>query len=395
MTSTISGFHIIPVAYSSTATHYIYARIHTGSKKAGPSAALPEGRTLFIVNAPPDATEREFISFFKYAGTIERIVFPDDEVVEPPIDDSSSDEAASDEDDEDEDEDEGIQPRKKRKLAEERQPPPKVIPLPTTPLRTLRPTGRAAHIIFLDASSASRALQSSASQKPRPWPVSSTEPTGLEHYLALHAAQRLPLDAVRTHVDSYMERFDWEQAKARRASKYRKGEAVVDEDGFTLVTRGGAYGQTVGGGVGVASKKFQESAARGTVDGKRGKGRKKRESKSKEGFYAFQIHERKRNGAFGFAAGCFVVLISLKRIARFEEKVGRGQGKGRKVESITEVQALLNNTACPLPALFVAIAHCLPMEQSLQACRLISTSCTNTFEPPRILQSSSPRFHVH
>ena len=41
---------------------------------------------------------------------------------------------------------------------------------------------------------------------------------------------------------------------------YKKGEAIMGEDGFTPVTRGGAYGKTLGGGVGVASKKFQRSA---------------------------------------------------------------------------------------------------------------------------------------
>lgn len=35
-----------------------------------------------------------------------------------------------------------------------------------------------------------------------------------------------------------------------------KAEAIADYESFTLVTRGGAYGQT-GGGVSVASKRFQ------------------------------------------------------------------------------------------------------------------------------------------
>lgn len=85
-----------------------------------------------------------------------------------------------------------------------------------------------------------------------------------------------------------MELFEFELAKSKQKSKYRKGDAIVDEDGFTLVTRGGAYGQTLGGGVAVASKKFQETGETSS--------RAKKESKEKAGFYAFQKAEKQRNG---------------------------------------------------------------------------------------------------
>jgi ribosomal RNA-processing protein 7 len=64
------------------------------------------------------------------------------------------------------------------------------------------------------------------------------------------------------------------------------GEAIVDGDGFTLVTRGGAYGKTVGGGVVLASKRFKRSglAARNRSN--------KKEKKRNEGFYAFQKKQR-------------------------------------------------------------------------------------------------------
>jgi len=75
--------------------------------------------------------------------------------------------------------------------------------------------------------------------------------------------------------------------KARQNSQYRKGEAIVDEDGFTLVTRGGAYGQTLGGGVAVASKKFQQT-------GQPRSRNNKKEKKEKEGFYGFQKAEKQR-----------------------------------------------------------------------------------------------------
>ena len=47
--------------------------------------------------------------------------------------------------------------------------------------------------------------------------------------------------------------------KNTQTSKYRKGEVIVDDEGLTLVTRSGAYGQTLGWGVSVASKRFQGS----------------------------------------------------------------------------------------------------------------------------------------
>ena len=65
----------------------------------------------------------------------------------------------------------------------------------------------------------------------------------------------------------------------------------MDEDGFTLVTRGGAYGQTMGGGVGVATKRFVET---GEASASAKRQRKKKKEKEKEGFYAFQKHEQKR-----------------------------------------------------------------------------------------------------
>jgi len=41
-----------------------------------PTATISSnGRTLFLVSIPPDATERELVLFFKHAGTIERVVF--------------------------------------------------------------------------------------------------------------------------------------------------------------------------------------------------------------------------------------------------------------------------------------------------------------------------------
>ncbi|KAH0582740.1 hypothetical protein H2248_010654 [Termitomyces sp. 'cryptogamus'] len=281
--TSLNGFTVVPVTYSSSSTHYIHARSHVGSKKASQSS-LPEGRTLFLTNVPPDATERELSQLFKQSGTVERVLF-DADAVEPHQEDSDSDEG-EEENNQDPEIDVVTEPRKRRKVSKD--DTPKVVPLPTKPLRTLRPTGRSAHLIFLDSSSLQRALASAT--KPRPWPTISEEPSGLAHYTSLYDSLRPPLDAVKEHADSSILVFEHNLQKTKQKSKYRKGEAIVDDDGFTLVTRGGAFGKTLGGGVGVASKQFQRSGQ----TSRRNRNAKK-EGKEKKDFYAFQKAEKQRS----------------------------------------------------------------------------------------------------
>jgi ribosomal RNA-processing protein 7 len=299
----ISGFKVLPVSYPSS-IHILYARSHVSSGKTK-SKLLPEGRTLFLVNVPPDATERELILLFKQYGHIERIIFDFD--YREQEEDSSESESEMEKEVEVEVEGEE-QPRKKRKVSnnEEKNQPPKVFPLPTRPLRILRKTGRSAHVVFLDSSAVDRVL--ALPDDPRPWPTSEDEPSGLDHYKALYDSLRPPLDAVRQHADTSIELYDYELAKTKQKSKYRKGEAIVDEDGFTLVTRGGAYGQTLGGGVRVASKRFQKSGKT-----QRHRTKKKKGSLEKEGFYTFQKAEKQRKGSAESFLRCVFVLIVFRQ----------------------------------------------------------------------------------
>lgn len=235
---------------------------------------------------------------FKSSGTVERVVFDGDEDIEQMLQAEQEDEEmeeGSDEKNEEGGGQEDAQPRKKRKVLKGKAKPasPPVVPLPDRSTRILRRTGRTAHVIFLDTSSLARALSSTAApakSKPKSWPVDSGTPHGLSHYATLYTALRPPLDVVKAHADSWILAFEHAQAENKHDSKYRKGEAQVDEDGFTLVARGGAYGQSVGGGVGVASKRFQD----GSGAGKRH--RKKKDPMEKDAFYKFQIHEKKRKG---------------------------------------------------------------------------------------------------
>ncbi|KAI0690837.1 ribosomal RNA-processing protein 7-domain-containing protein [Cytidiella melzeri] len=288
----LAGFTPLQILYNSNSIHYIYVRAHVSSKKGkAKDIGLPDGRTLFLVNIPPDATEREITHLFKSCGTIEKVMFAGDDGGEEEalLADEEEEEEGDDELKDVEEDQPDLHPRKKRKTGKTQQTAvPQVIPLPARTTRVLRRSGRSAHVVFLDESSLARALVSLS--KARTWTQDASAPSGLDHYLVQHRSHRPPLDVVKAHANSWMEHFDWEQAKKKQQSKYKKGEAIVDSDGFTLVTRGGAYGQTLGGGVGVASKRFQ----RGAPDGGKRSRKNKNESKEKDAFYAFQIHERKR-----------------------------------------------------------------------------------------------------
>ncbi|KAI6042424.1 ribosomal RNA-processing protein 7-domain-containing protein [Pisolithus marmoratus] len=269
----VSGFTVIPVAYPRS-THILYAKAHASSSKST-KPTFPPDRTLFLVNIP------------------QRVLFDQNDLGDPELQGNTLGSGSGSEEDSDgpdssmEVDTEGnteTQRRKSRKDKKRDEPaPPAVVPLPTNPHRTLCKTGAVAHLVFLDSSSLTKALI--PPPKPRSWP-SSEEPRGLARYRALYDEQRPPLDIVKAHADTAIELYEFELAKSRRKSTYRKGEAIVDEDGFTLVTRGGAYGKTLGGGVAVASKQFQAISKTGS--------KKKKELKEKTSFYAFQKAEKQR-----------------------------------------------------------------------------------------------------
>lgn len=330
----VSGFTVIPVAYAHS-THIIYARAHVSKSQ---DAVYPEGRTLFLVNVPVDATDREIALFFKQCGMVERVMYdrntsydaeaatndgvdtePDTEAAPPAPTPPSSHKDTQ---------------RLQKRKRQPKESAPAVLPLPPLPTRTLRKTGGLAHVVFLDAAALDKALVPPAT--PRTWP-SSEEPRGMAHYAALYDAERPPLDVVKTHADTWMTRFEDEAAKAKQVSAFHKGEAIVDADGFTLVTRGGAYGKTLGGGVGVASKTFEKTGRTGS--------KKKKAPKEKETFYAFQKAEKQRKceGVVSCAvlnSSVVVVFLSFS-IAGSQEELRGGQGTDRKVERVSAFQTLL------------------------------------------------------
>ncbi|KAG9313323.1 ribosomal RNA-processing protein 7-domain-containing protein [Chiua virens] len=283
----ISGFTVIPITYTHS-THVLYARAHRSKSQ---DVSYPEGRTLFLVNIPVDATDREISLFFKACGTVERVVYDRDSESPHGVEegDREEEQAGTDTTRSPSPGSPGPssehipQPRSKKQRQPKETAPPSIVHFPSVSTRAFRKTGGIGHVIFLDASSLEKAVVPPT--KPRPWP-SSEEPRGLTHYAAVYDAQTPPLDIIKAHTVTWMERFDFDLAKTKQKSAYRKGEAIVDEEGFTLVTRGGAYGRTLGGGVGIASKPFEKA---GQTESK-----KKKEPKEKETFYAFQKAENQR-----------------------------------------------------------------------------------------------------
>ncbi|CAE7218849.1 unnamed protein product [Rhizoctonia solani] len=285
--TTLAGFTVLPLQLQGSSKHYIYLRANqSGTKNPADASVKPDGRTLFLVNVPCDATDRDLISLFKSAGTVERVMFTKQSAVQ-------SDGPEEEQEEEGGNGDETSKPKSKTS------PPPKATPLIDISLRRTYDSGRTAHVVFLDESSLSRALSlpSSSSKNALSWPPADTsaEPRGLGLYLKRHRSLRPTLDTMSKHVDAYMQRFDFEQtAKRAAASEYKKGVPIIDEDGFELVTRGGAYGKTVGGGVGVASKKFELAAKRGGIAALKKKKKGRDKSKDLEGLYAHEQREKKR-----------------------------------------------------------------------------------------------------
>ena len=197
-----------------------------------------------------------------------------------------------------------------------------VTPLFADSLPTLLPSGSStAKVTFLSALSLARALALPA----RPWPLSS--PAGLAHFLRKHEALRPPLALVKAHADSSIAAFERLQAEERR--RVTDKTAMVDDDGFTLVVRGGKYGKdAAGGGVGVASKRWESEWAAAE---KSGGVNPKKKSKELKDFY--------RCVRRPFLALLLSAAASADSLSRFPRSVFRWQVREAKREDLASMRA--------------------------------------------------------
>ena len=61
---------MLPVTYDEGVQHYMYIRAHVSAQQ---DTKYPAGRTLFVVNIPPDATQQAMRDLFRKAGTVEAV----------------------------------------------------------------------------------------------------------------------------------------------------------------------------------------------------------------------------------------------------------------------------------------------------------------------------------
>ena len=330
-----------PIASSSSkslpiVTHYIYVRPHQPKSKSSsikPAVLAEEqdksrDKTLFVANVPVDMGERDLRTLFGRWGVVEDVTFTGGstgDVLEQAVlglQDDDSDDIEEEEEDhaQGKEEEEGesrpepifqgtARPSLPRRLRPRRRPTlppsvPDIIPLdPLNPrVQPYSPSGsRCAHITYLDTLPFSRVMSHSLST-PITIPSYASDPsnpTGLEYYLSLHASLRPSLAGVKAFADSSMARFDHLHSLllSSRAKKQGAG-ALVDEDGFTVVVRGGRYGRTGGrghgvGGIGVASKGFEK-----TLKDKDQPSNTSRGAGELADFYKFQKVDRKKRGEF-------------------------------------------------------------------------------------------------
>lgn len=195
--STIAGFHILPLDLPSTSLepspiHYLYLRPHnvkpsTTSAASSSSSQLPRGRTLFVANLPVDTTDRHWRALFEKAGRIEDVRIKRGKANDQGAQEGAeeSDDGSSDEEME-QDEDRvdpsnallATKPTRKSRKGKGADKPtiPSVTPLPPLDPRkdqAFLQTGSTGHLVFLEEGSISKVLalcsEAASSSKPRRW----------------------------------------------------------------------------------------------------------------------------------------------------------------------------------------------------------------------------------
>lgn len=277
----VAGFHVLPVTYEEGVQHYLYIREH-----ASAGDEYSAGRTLFVVNIPPDASQPTLRDLFKKAGAIESIHMHNSKDVGR---------AGSQEGDE-----------------SDKNGPPAVVPLPSLqPADEIIGTGSSAHVVFVDASSLERALKlpTRLSSKPFIWPKAEKGDgrlRGLSYLIDRYRLHRPPHETIKAHADSAVARYSWIRAhpqwlmeqRARgdtttsvgvgiKAAGVGENGELLDEDGFVIVQKGNKYGRSGGqdNTFAAITPEFEEEM-RQNPD--------KKKSRELADFYRFQFREKKR-----------------------------------------------------------------------------------------------------
>lgn len=310
-------------------------------------STFPSDRTLFIANVPVDMVEDDVRDLCKEYGAIEAITIRDSmggrkektgvELWQDAEEDESEseDESSQDEEEQGPAEDESTHEaheengqrkeltstvtdtntsgsrkrRRKNGRGGQRGPSaPSVTPLPSLlpgDAPFLSPCS-SAYVVFLSSLSLDRALEFLPQRTGLTChlgPRSAILGRGENYYSKLHLLARPSLETIKDHADSSLALFD--HYIARQQAQIAQGP-IVDEDGFTLVVRGGRFGRTAGKGdegVAVASKRFMRDTKKGLdLDAREGeaRGKKRKNQLELSGFYRFQVNEQKKQGSSFF-----------------------------------------------------------------------------------------------
>lgn len=267
-------------AFPKDTTHYLYLRPNAPRI---PTDETP--RELFLVNVPVDATISNLRQLFAEhlgGGRVEDVEFEDARVgkgIKAPV-------VRSD----------GKKGKKRKRgsdAAGETQEGEEVGLLPQSWDRELHRSGGTAVVRFIDQTSAQLALReakkAAKSARRIPWAPAPTDPELGEARYRRHHALRYPDPAIlQESTDIYMAAFAAREAETARQLAKKRMEP--DEDGFVTVVRGGRNGPAR------PREEAEGDAAAGAAGegGSATKKKKKHKGNVEEGFYRFQVRERKK-----------------------------------------------------------------------------------------------------
>ncbi|KAJ3091597.1 Ribosomal RNA-processing protein 7 [Quaeritorhiza haematococci] len=251
---------------------------NAGNKQGFSSTSLPQGRTLFLLNLPVDASEAHLRRLFRRCGEIQEVIIHNEGKHIRSArkmgkgEDEDNEDAMETVDDDESDEEE----------AEEKKQLERYLWIPHR-------SGCSAHVIFSETAAVDRALN--MTKRRRVWSdreedgegASGGHLHGMQKWISqFFTHSRTPLSTLQSRVDAHIKDFLSEEA-ARRAELLAKRNQP-DEDGFVLVTRarGRRNTNTDGSGATVTAARPDEVKAL------------KPKSKELKNFYRFQMREEKR-----------------------------------------------------------------------------------------------------
>ncbi|KAF8951836.1 Ribosomal RNA-processing protein 7, partial [Entomortierella lignicola] len=292
----IANFYILPLHMPAISTshssptyknvlHYLYFKKHESPKQ---DAKTPKDRTLFLLNIPVDATESHIRELFKPYGRVASVHFlnrvRDNNLTKEEREQQEELERL-------EREAEAIEEAKntKGKKGNKKQPSTSSTETTQDQRRKLFATGSQAYVVFLEEQELVKVLN--MKKKKRSWINTGADATpadaaklsslGVAKWLNDYHRMRPNHSALQIKVDDYMDKFERSEYEAQQAALARLN--VMDDDGFTLVTRAGNKGYNTDGVIKVQAIKAEEVK------------NIKPKKKELQDFYRFQMREAKRD----------------------------------------------------------------------------------------------------